>query len=527
MQELENRQNTGSQQENHRGWDLSSMHFILNAGEAIVAKTVRRFLEVLGQYQLLDRAMHPAWGMSETSSAVTFSSKFLLSSTTDEQKFVEVGSPVPGFAIRIVDNQNQIVKETMAGRVQVKGLSVTSGYYQNTEANQDAFTEDGWFNTGDIGFLRQGCLTITGRQKDIIIINGLNYYSHEIEATIEEIEGVEVSYTAACAVRDAESDTDKLAIFFNPAKTASDREADLLKEIRLLVVDRFGINPDYLIPVERDVIPKTAIGKIQRSKLKQRFETGEFNTIIKRVDLLLLNVNTIPSWFYRKVWQAKVPVFNLSSQTTTTLIFSDTLGLGTVLSEELEKHHQPSIQVSVGENFTKISDNHYSLVPDRAEHYQMLLEQLAQENKTIGQIVCLWEYDQYRGEVSHLEALEQSQKQGLFRLLFLAKALEQFRSEEQSVQLLWVSSYSQSIVPSDKIAYEKGTVLGLLKTIGQEMTWLNCRHIDLPVLEVEVNKAYIQQELGNFSKETEVAYRDGKRLVCGIESVNIAEEPKQ
>ncbi|AOW99700.1 hypothetical protein BJP34_09730 [Moorena producens PAL-8-15-08-1] len=527
VQELENRQKTGGQPENNQGWDLSSMHFILNAGEAIVAKTVRRFLEVLGQYQLLDRAMHPAWGMSETSSAVTFSSKFLLSSTTDEQKFVEVGSPVAGFAIRIVDNQNQIVKETMAGRVQVKGLSVTSGYYQNTEANQDAFTEDGWFNTGDIGFLRQGCLTITGRQKDIIIINGLNYYSHEIEATIEEIEGVEVSYTAACAVRDAESDTDKLAIFFNPAKTASDREANLLKEVRLRVVDRFGINPDYLIPVERDVIPKTAIGKIQRSQLKQRFESGEFNTILKRVDLLLLNVNTIPSWFYRKVWQAKVPVFNLSSQITTTLIFSDTLGLGTVLSEELEKHHQPSIQVSVGENFTKISDNHYSLVPDRAEHYQMLLEQLAQENKTIGQIVCLWEYDQYRGEISHLEALEQSQKQGFFRLLFLVKALEKSRSEEQSVQLLWVSSYSQSIVPSDKIAYEKGTVLGLLKTIGQEMTWLNCRHIDLPVLEVEVNKSYLWQELDNFAKETEVAYRDGKRLVCGIESVNLAEEPKQ
>ena len=183
--------------------------------------------------------------------------------------------------------------------------------------------------------------------------------------------------------------------------------------------------------------------------------------------------------------------------------------------------------MSVGENFTKISDNHYCLVPDRAEHYQMLFKQLAQENKTIGQIVCLWEYDQYRGEIAHLEELEQSPKQGLFRLLFLVKALEQSRSEEQSVQLLWVSSYSQSIVPSDKIAYEKGTVLGLLKTIGQEMTWLNCRHIDLPVLEVEVNEAYIRQELGNFAKETEVAYRDGKRLVCGIESVNLAEEPKQ
>lgn len=528
VEQLENRHKIASKEQAPPTWDLSSMKFILNAGEAIVAKTVRRFLELLAPYQLEDKAMHPAWGMSETSSAVTFSSKFLLSSTTDEQKFVEVGSPVPGFAIRIADNQNQIVKETMVGRVQVKGASVTSGYYQNTDANQETFTADGWFNTGDLGFLQQGCLTITGRQKDIIIINGLNYYSHEIEAAIEEIEGIEVSYTAACAVRNSDSDTDKLAIFFNAAKTTDNKEASLLKEIRSLIVNRVGINPDYLIPVEREVIPKTAIGKIQRSQLKQRFEAGEFNSILKRVDLLLLNANTIPNWFYRKVWQPRRAVFlNPFPQKVHTLIFSDSLGLGTCLSGELEKHHQPYIQISVGEKFAQISHNHYSLVPESAEHYRMLLEQLAQESKTIGQIVYLWDYDRYRGGISNLEALDRSQKQGLFSLLFLVKALEQSRREEQSVQLLWVSSYSQSIAPTDKIAYEKGTVLGILKTICQEITWLNCRHIDMPVAEVEVNKGYIWQELGNFSKESEVAYRSGKRLVCGIELVDLAGEPKQ
>ena len=102
-------------------WNLSSLKFILNAGEAIVAKTTRRFLELLLiSSQLPAHAMHPAWGMSETSSAVTFSDKFLLALTTDEQKFVEVGAPTPGTKIRITDNQNQVVAEGKIGSVQIQ-----------------------------------------------------------------------------------------------------------------------------------------------------------------------------------------------------------------------------------------------------------------------------------------------------------------------------------------------------------------------------------------------------------------------
>ena len=66
------------------------------------------------------------------------------------------------------------------------------------------------------GWIRDGRLTITGREKDVIIMNGVNYYCHEIEASVETLASVEASYTAACAVRDANSDTDRLAHFFQP-----------------------------------------------------------------------------------------------------------------------------------------------------------------------------------------------------------------------------------------------------------------------------------------------------------------------
>ena len=268
-----------------RRWDLSSMRFLVNAGESIVAKTARRFLELLVPHGLPSTAIHPAFGMSETSSGITWSNSFALESASDEDSFVDLGAPIPGASLRIVDDNDQIVEEGIIGCLQVKGLSVTSGYY-NSKRNRDVFTEDGWFNTGDLGFLHQGKLTLTGRAKDVIIINGINYYSYEIEAVVEEVEGIEVSYTAACAVREPGSDTDRLAIFFHTPVWEPNRLASLIKDIRSRIVRNFGVNPAYLIPVEKETIPKTEIGKIQRSQLKNRFEAGEFNDILKQLTII-------------------------------------------------------------------------------------------------------------------------------------------------------------------------------------------------------------------------------------------------
>ena len=263
-----------------RQWDLSSMKFFLNGAEAIVSKTARRFLQLLAPYGLAPTAMRPSWGMAEVSSGVTFCDRFSLNYTTDEDLFVEVGAPIPGVDLRIVDDQNQLVAEGEIGALQVKGLTVTSGYYQNEEANREAFTKDGWFNTGDLGFLQNGRLTITGRLKDVIIIFGNNYYSHDIEAVVEEVEGVDIAYTAACAVRDNGSNTDRLAVFFSAIESEDISLKRLTFKIKDKIHKKIGLTPDYLIPLAKEEIPKTAIGKIKRQELKKKFESGEFNSIL-------------------------------------------------------------------------------------------------------------------------------------------------------------------------------------------------------------------------------------------------------
>ncbi|QLE40078.1 SDR family NAD(P)-dependent oxidoreductase [Nostoc sp. C052] len=511
---------------NQKHWDLSSMQFLVNAGEAIQAKIARNFLKLLHPYGLRTNAIHPAFGMCETCSGITWSDSFSLESSSDDTSFVELGHPIAGASLRIVDDNEQIVTESTIGRLQIKGASVTSGYYQNPQANQEVFTEDGWFNTGDLGFLYQGRLTITGRQKDIIIINGLNYYCHEIEAAIEELAAVEVSYTAACAVKQPRINTDKLAIFFSPSLDGN--LVSLLKEIRNKVVNKVGINPDYLIPVDKEIIPKTSIGKIQRSQLSQRFNSGEFKPIIKQVDILLGNINTIPDWFYKTIWKPKNPITINSYLTLTnpTLVFLEPEGLGRYLCQILSENNLPYITVSPAEDFLKINRSHYTITPDKPEHYELLLKSLAADNIIIGQILHLWTYDKYQGQVKSQEVLEQAQNKGIYSLLFLVQALAKVQGLDHAVQLLFISSHIQSISSSDPIAYEKSTVLGLLKTIPQELPNLNCRHIDLPFTQVEKNGTYILQELQTSSKEREVAYRNGQRLVPRLEKVDFAGGPK-
>jgi malonyl CoA-acyl carrier protein transacylase len=512
---------------NQRSWDLSSMRFIVNGGEQIVPKTARSFLKLLQPYGLLPNAIHPAFGMSETCSVITWSDGFSLETSSDNMSFVELGLPIPGASIRIADENNQIVSEGVIGRFQVKGLSVTRGYYQNPERNREAFTPDGWFNTGDIGYLQSGRIVLTGRDKDDIIINGINYYSHEIESVVEEVEGVEISYTAACAVRLSGENADQLAIFFSSRVSEQTLLKELLKKIRGAVVKNIGVNPNYIIPVKKEMIPKTAIGKIQRPQLSKMFFAGEFDTIIQQFGINLDNSNFLPNWFYRKIWRQKVPVTLTPALNGHFLVFLDQFGLGEYLGAELQKIGQPWVGIEAGVDFKELSNNRYQIAPNNPEHYQRLLSSLKANNFRIERIIHLWTYDSCIGEISSLESLEESQTVGVYSLLSLIQALAKVEKSHHAIELLVVSSNTQFTSQSDEIAYEKSPLLGLVKVIKQEIPGLTSRHIDLTGDETAVNAEHILQELRVLSGKQEVAYRHGQRWIPRLEKVDFGSQQKQ
>ncbi|MFM6202805.1 MAG: AMP-dependent synthetase, partial [Dolichospermum sp.] len=183
------------------------------------------------------------------------------------------------------------------------------------------------------------------------------------------------------------------------------------------------------------------IGKIQRSQLSQRFHSGEFQKIIKQVDIFFGNSHTIPDWFYRQVWQQKSPIINHNTLniTNSTLVFIDNSGLGESISHRLSQYNLPYITVSSGKDFLKINNLSYQIDPEKAEHYQLLLNSLADNKIILGQIIHLWTYEKYSGEVTSLDAIKQAQIPGIYSLLFLVQALAKTHDFNSKIQLLFVS----------------------------------------------------------------------------------------
>ncbi|MBC8012156.1 MAG: AMP-binding protein, partial [Burkholderiales bacterium] len=353
-------------------YDLSALAFVLNGGEAIVSRTARRFLRLLAPHGLPATAMRPSWGMSETCSSVVFS-RFTLADTTDDAPFVEVGRPIPGTQVRIVDGEDRLVPAGKIGRLQIKGVSITPGYHQNPEVNEKSYTSDGWFITGDLAVLKDGELSITGREKDVIIVNGVNFYSQEIESVVEQVPGVEVSFTAACAIRLPAENTDRIAVFFSPTEAGAKRLPDLLRDIRSAVVSKEAVNPDYVLPLPKDAIPKTAIGKIQRAQLKQLFERGDFQALVKKHSSHANEPASTPDWFYRPGWIDAPLTEGALPAGASFLFFADREGALSALARELSSAGHACTVVESAEEFAQSGQTAFRLSPGNLDHYTRLL----------------------------------------------------------------------------------------------------------------------------------------------------------
>ncbi|MGK7939254.1 MAG: AMP-binding protein [Crocosphaera sp.] len=269
--------------------DLSSLKTIALGSEKIVPQTCYSFMQTLQPLGLRSDVFRIGYGLSETGLIASGNQWKTMGYSDRQEQFMEIGPPLPGCAIRIVNEENHLLNEGEVGEIQIRGTGVIRGYYNNPRLNSSIFTEDGWFKTGDLGFLRDNCLTVTGRQKEIIIINGKNYTCQEIELVVEAVQGVEPSYTLACPLETP--DKDELVIVFHTQISQDEQLGHLAKQIRGQLTQRLGINPHHLIPVPKSAIPRTATGKIQRQSLKQRLEVGEFEEVIKKVNALIEQVS--------------------------------------------------------------------------------------------------------------------------------------------------------------------------------------------------------------------------------------------
>jgi acyl-CoA synthetase (AMP-forming)/AMP-acid ligase II/thioesterase domain-containing protein/acyl carrier protein len=278
--------------------DLSQLRHIISGGEAVVVATGETFLDRFAPYGLAREALWPAFGMTETCAGSVYSRK-AFPGVDGGAEFASLGTPVEGLRIRVADPEDRALPEGEVGELQLRGPMITRGYYNDETATRDAITADGWFRSGDLGRLDGGRLTLVGRSKDSVIVNGVNYFSHDIESALERLDGVARSYAAAFPIRPSGDDTEQLVIAFAPELADGD-EAGLyrvLTAIRSTVVMHWGFRPALVLPLTSAAFPKTSLGKIQRSLMRRRLESGVYDTerqAVAELTLRMLGGHTAP-----------------------------------------------------------------------------------------------------------------------------------------------------------------------------------------------------------------------------------------
>ena len=500
--------------------DLSFVRSILSVAEPIVPKVAQEFAANMQCFGIGPEKLHAAWGMSETSAAVVFSHDFLSRLPSPDYPFTEVGSPVPGLSIRIVDDAGRVAAEGDTGNVQIAGAMIISRYFANKQATATAYTSDGWFHTGDLGFLRDDRLTITGRKKDSIIINGRNIASHEVESVVDTVAGVAKTFTAAIAIRERARDTDQLVVFIHTEQQQDFEQKLLFERILERVVAEVGCRPAYILAVDRELIPKSPVGKILRAQLRDSFIEGAFAAHIKHSDLLLENERTFPGWFLKRNWRRKQasPGGQPLDRPGITVIFQDSLGLADALQARLEALGHMCLLVRPGHAFLEKNTNEYVINPGEADHYRLLIEKVRNEHHSVRRILHLWAYTAHQEQVTP-DTLDNALDLWFLSLAFLAKALHEQLQPEQTLPILVCATDTQPVSAGAYVCCEKGLALGLVQTIPQEQPFLDWRHCDLAEQDIQEAADLIMNELLVITRDREVAYRSGMRFVPVLEEL--------
>jgi acyl-CoA synthetase (AMP-forming)/AMP-acid ligase II len=241
------------------GVDLSSWRFALCGAEPVAPAVLRRFADRFARWGFDPRAFMPVYGLSEASVAVTFTPPGRGPKTRQHEgrELPSVGAPLPGMDVRIED-----------GRILVRGPSIMSGYFGNPAATREAI-RDGWLQTGDLGFIEDGELYVSGREKDVVILRGRNHAPQEFEEALDGLAGVRAG--CAAAVGFASEQGEELLLLVE--RTSDD--PSLADSISARVVERTSIKPHQIHLLAPGTLPRTSSGKLRRAEALRLFLLGE------------------------------------------------------------------------------------------------------------------------------------------------------------------------------------------------------------------------------------------------------------
>lgn len=273
--------------------DLNCLRVVGCGAEPINAATMRSFVETFSPAGFDPNGIMPAYGMAEATLAIAFDRldepfetlvidrdayeerhEAIPTETEDENACIELvacGKTFPEHEIGIMSPEGELLAEGKVGEIVFSGPSVSAGYFRNEEATRRALVGK-WLHTGDLGFIHAGQIYISGRMKDLIILNGRNYYPQSIEWEAESVDGTRRGNIVAFSVRGEA--TEDLVVVAETKLADDERREALQKEIKDRLNQTLGVRASSVELLPPGALPKTSSGKLQRAKTKRMFEEG-------------------------------------------------------------------------------------------------------------------------------------------------------------------------------------------------------------------------------------------------------------
>ena len=286
--------------------DLSHVRLIFNGAEPISVELCRQFTQELCKFGLPETSMFPVYGLAEASLAVSFPqvNSDLYYETAKRQsltigqqvelnghaetgvKLVSVGTPITHCTVRISDHDGNALPDGTIGHIHISGKNVTEEIIGD---DGTIFYAGGWLDTGDLGLITNNQLFITGRYKEILFVNGQNYYPHDIEESLYEIDGLELGKVVVVGVSAKQSNLEEIIVFILH-KGDLESFKSVSAEAKTNINQLFGIEVNHVIPIKK--VPKTTSGKIQRSLLADEYIDGKFAPTLQLLDSIKEFVET-------------------------------------------------------------------------------------------------------------------------------------------------------------------------------------------------------------------------------------------
>ena len=280
-------------------WDLSCLRIVGCGAEPIHAGTMRAFVDRFTAGAKLGgpAVMLPCYGMAEATLAMSFAMNGLHVDSIDPDacyvekraipaptaagalELVSCGIPFSGHEIGIFDDSDRRLGERHIGEIRFRGASVAAGYFRNAEQTRAVYggeREDGWLRTGDLGYVADGQLYISGRKKDILIVHGRNYYPQAIEWLADDVTGVRKGNVVAFSVPGATSE--EVVIVAETGENDAEKRKAIAAEVKRHINEEMALSVGDVTLVGIGELPKTTSGKLQRAKTREQYLAGSLGT---------------------------------------------------------------------------------------------------------------------------------------------------------------------------------------------------------------------------------------------------------